>query len=64
MSALRKSRAVGQDFERAGTGEAFALLHHLSDNGEYEVLFAETVGVFNAMFFCHSKSWNVEGLEF
>ena len=65
ICAAQETEAVGQDFECAGTGKADILLHHLADDGKNEVLFAETVGVFNAMFFCHFQEFgNVEGLEF
>ena len=65
ICAAQETEAVGQDFKRTGTGKADILLHHLADDGKNKVLFAETVGVFNAMFFCHFQEFgNVEGLEF
>ena len=65
ICAAQETEAVGQDFKCARAGKADILLHHLADDGKNEVLFAETVGVFNAMFFCHFQEFgNVEGLEF
>lgn len=51
VRAAEEAEAVGQDFKRAGAGETLAFFHHLADDGKYEVLFAESVGVFDAVFF-------------
>ena len=51
VRAAQKAEAVGQDFERAGAVEVFALHHQLADDGEDKILFAQAVGVFDAEFF-------------